>query len=55
MAGPEPDDEDEFPPRRPFGVPARPAPVEPVEPDETGASQHPAGGAASGQPPATRS
>ena len=57
MAGPEKTDDDEFPPQRPFGVPARPAPPEPAE-DDDGATPPDAGaGSAAGraQPPATRS
>jgi hypothetical protein len=58
MTGTEHDDEDEFPPRRPFGLPARPASPESDEDDATGAPP-PAGGsgsgAALGQPPAARS
>ena len=58
MAGPEKTDDDEFPPQRPFGVPARPAPPEPAE-DDDGAAPPQDGGAGSAagraQPPATRS
>src|SRR3954467_4893733 len=53
MTGAEHDAEDEFPPRRPFGLPARPAPPDPDEDDATGAPPRPGGsGAARGQPPA---
>ena len=57
MAAGEPHDDDEFPPRRPFGVPARPVLPEPDE-DDDGAT--PGGGrAGSGpsrcQPPAAPS
>jgi hypothetical protein len=58
MGGSERDDEDEFPPRRPFGVPARPAQREGDEDDEGGAPRRPAApgsGVPRGQPPATRS
>jgi hypothetical protein len=46
------DDDDEFPPRRPFGVPARPVPP---EPDDDDATPRPATSAGRGQPPATPS
>jgi hypothetical protein len=59
MAGQEREDDDDFPPRRPFGTPARPAPPDPEAEDETGAPPRGAGGSGSGpargQPPAARS
>jgi hypothetical protein len=50
----EPLDDDEFPPRRPFGVPARPVLPAPDE-DDDGATPRPATGASRCQPPATPS
>jgi hypothetical protein len=57
MAGPETTDDDEFPPQRPFGVPARPAPPEPAEDDDGAMPPDGGAGSAAGraQPPATRS
>jgi hypothetical protein len=60
MPGQEREDDDDFPPRRPFGTPAaRPAPLDPEAEDETGAPARGAGGSGSGaprgQPPAARS
>jgi hypothetical protein len=52
MAGSESHDDDEFPPRRPFGAPARPVPTEPDEDDDTGAPAGPATGSGRAQPPA---
>jgi hypothetical protein len=55
MAGSEPHEDDEFPPRRPFGVPAGPAPTDPDEDEDTGAPARPAGVNGRAQPPATPS
>jgi hypothetical protein len=55
MAGSESHDDDEFPPRRPFGVPVRPAPTELDEDDDAGAPARPATGPGRAQPPATPS
>jgi hypothetical protein len=55
MEGLERDDEDEFPPRRPFGVPARPVPAEVDEDDEASVPPGTPVGPARRQPPATRS
>jgi hypothetical protein len=50
----EPHDDDEFPPRRPFGVPARSGLPEPDE-DDVGATPRLGTGASRRQPPATPS
>ena len=56
MAGAEPHDDDEFPPRRPFGVPPRPPAPEPDDDDAgDGETPRPAAGPSLAQPPATPS
>lgn len=56
MAGADPFEDDEFPPRRPFGVPAGPVSAEPDDDDDsaTPRGERPAGSTRS-QPPATPS
>jgi hypothetical protein len=54
----EPNDDDEFPPRRPFGVPARPVLPEPDDDDDgaaPGGPRRPGSVASRSQPAATPS
>jgi hypothetical protein len=55
VAAPDLHDDDEFPPRRPFGVPARPVLPRPGDDDDGGVSPLPSIGSARSQPPATPS